>query len=943
MNKKTLFILTISLLLILSASFLFQNNVANGEEIENVNDVENEIIEGDISEWQGEMGDESENENKESFSDYYKFGSVKVDIQSERASYVPGDKIKFSGTIANTNFYPIINGELYVRIFQENETDAQKNGDYVIDEFFALENIDLMPSKKKNVNFSWDIPPSAFKGDYKLATFFSVDKKYNMSGLSFTSNVYANFCTFEIKGNNQGRIIFDRNNAKFNNEPYLFRSYIPEITSEDKAEISIPLNNTYNVSKDIRITYDLYSWDALSEENKIKSNSEDITIGANSYRTIDYSLDEIDLTVYLLKITATSKTGKSIVDIRFGVSDISLARINYAGITKFPLVKGEKAKAFVCFHNTNGSVFDGKIDLNLKDESGNTIASKEYQGDITGDVMLEIADINANKNLNLLNLESKLFDRNGKVIDSFSGTYDISKLSPDYIEKTSEENKSGFYLILFLLLIIVSAIYFLKKRKPKPVFVLILLLIGISLIYLIENGKKETEITQAEEGVAEFSQTIGPWFLTHRTAGGPSAPTSIRIDSTLDVYYEIFLKQGEKILKNGDKIDPGQPIEFVFNKDGEWLGTGRGWDTPPPYWVDSELYPIDDPRTRNTFRSLPEKGCEQINFVNRRWRESGYYVPLIIKNPNYQLNAFGNVNCVGSNCQITGNGNISITATIDKTYFQQIMAAKSLGNCVYHTTRVGQIYRHKMIFNSRHYDKLPIESVTKTWNFTIEDSGNSAPTAKIQCSTFDCTSFETESFTLLNKSFDDKTPDDKLKSVWIITGIGNPFYQRTECENECDYSVQNLPIGNYHAYLRVEDEEGLSDETTKDFQIKEDIEIGFKCSLDNLEWESCSSIAALVNQEVFFKDISKPSEGANINIRDWTFEDGNPAKNKGNNEINPSTKFDSEEKKEEKEVTLLVKDSAGREKTLTENIEVFLKEGDILKVMPNWREVSPKW
>ena len=932
MNKKTLFIFGISLFLIFTGAFFIQSEIVKGEEIENINAVNenigSEIFEGDINEWQDEIGDEDE--NGESFSDYYKFGSVKVDIQSERAYYAPGDKIRFSGTVANANFYPIINGEVYARIFQENETNAQENGDYVIDEFFVLENINLMPNEKKNINFNWNIPPSAFKGNYKLASFFTVDKKYNLSGLSFTSNVHANFCTFEIKGNNQNRIVFDRNSAKFNNEQYLFRSYIPQITSKDKAEISIPLNNTYNISKDIRITYDLYSWDALSEENKIQSDSQDIVIGANSYRTIKYLLDEIDSSVYLLKITAVSETDKSIVDIRFGVDDIPLPRINYAGITKFPIQKGEKAKAFVCFHNTNDSVFNGKINLELKDKEGNIIVSKEYQGNITGDVMVETVDIEANKNLNLLTLESKLSDKNGKVIDSFSGIYDISKLDPGYIKETSEKNNTGIYFILFILLLVIFlSFYFLKKRKLKPVFVFVLLLIGASLIfYLIGNIKKETEITQAEEGVGYFSQTIGEWVINHKEL----YPVSRMITSSLTVNYEIFLKQGDRIFKDGDEVVSDQPIEFVFNKDGEWHGIGRSHDTPPPYWVDAELYPISDPRTTNTFRSLPEKGCASIDYVTR-----SYCAPLIIQNPDYHLNTSGNVNCAGNTCQITGNGDISIIATIDKTYFQQIMALKSISNCTYRTTQ----NQNRMRFNNRYHNKLPIESVTKTWNFTVENNDN--PTAQIQCSINGCAAFKNEPFTLLNNSFDSETPDDKLKSVWIITGIDNPFHQRTECENKCDYSIQNLPIGNYHAYLRVEDEEGLSDETTKNFIIKKDMEIGFKCSLDNLDWESCSSIAVLLGQEVFFKDISQSSEGANINVRNWTFEDGNPNENKGNNEINPSTSFTIVEKKEEKEVTLVVKDSAGREKTLTENIEVFLTEGDILKAMPNWHEVHPKW
>ena len=238
-------------------------------------------------------------------------------------------------------------------------------------------------------------------------------------------------------------------------------------------------------------------------------------------------------------------------------------------------------------------------------------------------------------------------------------------------------------------------------------------------------------------------------------------------------------------------------------------------------------------------------------------------------------------------------------------------------------------------WETNHYSIIAKEEIY------VNAGPNTGPTAQIRCSTSDCAAFEGKIFTLFNRSFDKETPDNKLKSFWKVKEINNPTnFRETECKNKCNYTIQNLPIGNYSAYLRVEDEDGLSDETTKDFKIKEDMEIGFQCSLDNINWESCSSIAALINQEVFFKDISQPSEGTDINIRDWTFEDGNPNANRRNNEINPSTKFISEGTKR---ILLRIRDTAGRTKTALENIKVFFTEEDIIKTMPNWREVHPKW
>lgn len=46
--------------------------------------------------------------------DYYKFGSVQVDIAPENRDALSGTNVIFKGNVRNTNSYPIVDGAVYI-------------------------------------------------------------------------------------------------------------------------------------------------------------------------------------------------------------------------------------------------------------------------------------------------------------------------------------------------------------------------------------------------------------------------------------------------------------------------------------------------------------------------------------------------------------------------------------------------------------------------------------------------------------------------------------------------------------------------------------------------------------------------------------------------------------------------------------------------------------
>src|SRR3989339_1329531 len=51
--------------------------------------------------------------------DYYRFNSVQVDISPTHGATVPGTTIGFTGFVRNENSYPVVDGQVYVKIFRK--------------------------------------------------------------------------------------------------------------------------------------------------------------------------------------------------------------------------------------------------------------------------------------------------------------------------------------------------------------------------------------------------------------------------------------------------------------------------------------------------------------------------------------------------------------------------------------------------------------------------------------------------------------------------------------------------------------------------------------------------------------------------------------------------------------------------------------------------------
>ena len=404
--------------------------------------------------------------------DYYKFQSVQVSLGTEKDYYKPGETVHVSGKIINENNQPITNGNVFVRVSQKNGNSLEE-GNFIVDEFVAIDDISLKANESKSASFDWTIPKSSSSSDYIFDYFFSVGKKFNLGGLPFSNEITAGTASFNVITKQKAFISFDRSKTKVNNQKYFHIGNWPIVENNSNVLIEQPIINTFKEDKKVDITYDVYYWDSLNEKDLLNSSKEQITIPSNDSVNLKYTITDINESVYYVKITAVSGDQKSIANVRF-VNNVEKPRLNYPAITKFPINKGDDVTLFTCFHNTTGISANGKVVVKLIDlDDKKDIANINYEGAIPPSMSADKTDFVAAKKYDHLALKAQMFNNKNKLIDEYEVNYNCEDFdSCDSHKKGSEAsflNNAKYVLFGLSAFLFVSVLIFfgIKRYKQK--------------------------------------------------------------------------------------------------------------------------------------------------------------------------------------------------------------------------------------------------------------------------------------------------------------------------------------------------------------------------------------------------------------------------------------------------------------------------------------------
>lgn len=367
--------------------------------------------------------------------DYYTFHSVAMQLFNPAQTALPGIPVTFDVSLTNENPYPLIDGALYVKIFREraDEADTIVNGSHIIDSFYALEGIVLDAAQTKNQSFTWTPPAGIPGGKYYAAGYFVTAERFNMSGLSFTDDVVGVTGDFELVSD-AAPFYFDKDQVLVNGEPHRFIAAASQWPGRDRITVSVPIRNDSTEDRIAQVTWDVFSWDTLREEQLVTTEETAELVPAGGEVVIEYVLEDVDESVYLVRPSLIYQNEViSQQHIRFAREGVKKPRINFPGVLAYPLTVGAENTLFSCFHNagTDSVVNDTSLVLKLTDENGATIHTYAYEGDTTGAMMAVADTFTPDRDYGTFTLTTTL-SHDGAVVEEVAITYDCAAINEVY-------------------------------------------------------------------------------------------------------------------------------------------------------------------------------------------------------------------------------------------------------------------------------------------------------------------------------------------------------------------------------------------------------------------------------------------------------------------------------------------------------------------------------
>jgi len=549
--------------------------------------------------------------------DHYVFGSVEVDITTFSQKAFPGGTMVASGTIRNHNDYPIVDGSVAVKVFRKQTSEARSvNGYNLVDFYVVKDNLNIPAKGTMPISISWDVPGNAVTGEYQLATFFVTAHKFNLLGLTFTDDILGDRVDFSVAGGTSGTIFFDKDRVLVDRYPYNFAAFTPKVSKDKPIPISVRVGNTTGEDRVVPVTWKLYKWDSMDQNNLIESKQTGVNLKDKEVKEISFEITDTKHPVYLVVVETKYRDAKSLLFIRFTREGVEEARHNFPSILKYPIKAGVENGLFSCAHSMGvQDVINGySLKLNLLDLDGTTIHSYTYTGPMTGS-MMGFKDSFIPKEDQYSFILQAILSKGDTVVDTTTLTYRCDDFAPEKCKKDSEvgggttQAKVLTGIVLLFMLFIGAGIYYWRYQMRKkhmntpptipPQVPLIVVLLVLALGGLSSPHPVSAQVQSAQVNV------INPHTLYYfynkvsefNTVGTPGYHNGLNAGTNITVTYEAQIRDVDKntLLNDTTPVEVGTTIRCerppLSRQKIEWFGTGKSKDSPNGYWADGALPP----------------------------------------------------------------------------------------------------------------------------------------------------------------------------------------------------------------------------------------------------------------------------------------------------------------------------------------------------------------
>ncbi len=635
--------------------------------------------------------------------DYYHFGSVQADLVPNLNQTVPGATLTFGGKVVNGNDYPLLDGSLYVKIFKKDETVFQGgDGNPVVDQFVVADNLTLPAKGSHPVTYTWKVPANAEKGDYYAAYFFTTAKRYNLMGLSFTDDVVGNQAPFSITNDTNPKLAtLSKPKTTLNGENHHFAAFPLHFKAGDTVTAKTVITNPSDTTKTVPLQWNQYAWDAMNKDNLRFTKTEVVTLKPGEQKEVSYEIQPTRESVVYVTAVTQDVEAKSILNIRYVRDGIEETRINFPGLSTFPIKAGTAATLFACAHSTNEPVVPGNtLTLTLKDRSGKTIYEYKYDGDITGAMSGFGESFTPAENISYATLTATL-ERSGVIVEQVIQTYDCHTIDPSsclpeaglgsFFDSLKAHAMIIILSLVILLLVAVIIVFLYKKRRLQrdtgspPITTPTALLFFLLLFPAFFLSYSHVEAKSVSWNTTYTTQPLYYYWDGNIVCGWTSTPCSgwekglENPNVTINYYADVYNNQTNQLITDGTTVPVGTVLRFTpkteTGADISWFGIGYSQDSPNGWWVNSIL-PYD--------RSI--NACSAANYIGRDTTSGiDVYSPLLIKIPTKTITHSGTagLSCNSGNsiCTVTSAGSINSTVSFAATTGHFYYAYDQGGGC----------------------------------------------------------------------------------------------------------------------------------------------------------------------------------------------------------------------------------------------------------------------
>ena len=424
------------------------------------------------------------------------FSALKIDLSpSKTLSFSPGEKISLAGNLSyiwkgSDNMKKIHdlcmektkdekqcqmpqayeipqfnNLGVYIQVWKKDDSQVGADkGDFLVDEFYALNNAQLSENEKKDFNISWTVPAEIKGGKYYFLFYLNQNKSFEILGTPLAVFSETKRFDFEIKNAEASGIELDKNSIKVGDQDYAYRRPAPTVKGNE-ITVEIPLKNLDNTDQQASAKYELYRWSRTNPKDLIDSKTENQNLKANSLGILKYTFTpNATDSVYDLKIKATTTRSETSSYVRFVMNG------QHRGIFRFlSFVSSNGAYIpMFCVRDANWSgSFQGTVRLtigNEKFEQAGTINADDGKCFILNN-KLQV------KNNECINLKAEMLDKTGTIVDSQEVSTNCQKKAATDANNSEVRNQPSNYLTYILaiitLLLIGGAVAFYKIKNKK--------------------------------------------------------------------------------------------------------------------------------------------------------------------------------------------------------------------------------------------------------------------------------------------------------------------------------------------------------------------------------------------------------------------------------------------------------------------------------------------